>query len=59
MLEGGLQSRAAYIISLPKAIDEAQSFLGYVLSTELSSHSILFSITCTNVTGRIMKRRQL
>jgi len=34
----GLQSRAAYIFyffTLAKGIDDAQSFLGYVLSTEL------------------------
>jgi len=40
---------------LSKAIDDAQYFLGYVFFNEtLFSHSILFSIMCTSVTGRIM-----
>jgi len=48
------------LVVLSKGIDDAQSILGYVLSTKLSLHSILFSITCTSVTkGIMMNRRQL
>ena len=46
----GLQTRAAYIFCFftsSKRIDDAQLFIGYILSTKLSSHSIFFSITCT------------
>jgi len=43
-----------------KGINDAQSLLGNILSAKLFSHSILFSITCTSVTGGIMmNRRQL
>jgi len=38
-------------------MDEAQSFLDYVSSTDLSFH-ILFSITCTSLTGSIMMNRK-
>jgi len=42
-----------YFFSFLKGIDDAQSFLGYVLLTKLCSYCILFSITCASVTGRI------
>jgi len=53
----GLQSKTAYIflfLYLSKGIDDAQSFLDYILSTKLSSHSVTFSIVRTSVTGRII-----
>ena len=60
----GLQSRAAYIFhffTLSKGIDDVPAFLGCVIFDQtLFSHYILFSITCTYVTGAIMtNRRQL
>jgi len=60
----GVCSRKAYIFcfsTLSNGIDGAQSFLGYVfIDRTLFSHSILFSITCTSVTGGVMmNRRQL
>jgi len=59
-----LLSRAAYIFyifTLSKYTDNVHRFLGYVFVNQtLFSHSILFSITCTSVTGGIMmNRRQL
>jgi len=44
------------------ALDDVQSFLGYLLLTKLSFQILflLFSITCTSVTrGIMMNRRQL
>ena len=63
-IKGSLQSRTAYIFffSLSKCLDDAQSFLGYVLLTKPSLRIIfpLFSIMCTSITGGIMmNRRQL
>jgi len=63
-IKSGLQSRAAYLFffSLSKCVDDAQSFLGYVLLTKPSFCIIfpLFSIMCASVTGGIMmNRRQL
>jgi len=48
----GIYLRAAYIFcffTLSKGVDDAQSFLGYILSTSLYvfTHSILFRIKCT------------
>jgi len=50
-----------YFFTLSKGIDDGLSFLGYVLSTKPSfCLTVLFSITCTSVTGGItMNRRQL
>jgi len=49
-----------FFISLPlsKGADDAQSFLGYVLSTKLSFRILFSSFTCTSVTGGIMKKRR-
>jgi len=54
----GLYFKFLYVI---ESIDDAQSFLGYVFFDQyLLSHSTLFTITCTSVTGGIMiNRRQL
>jgi len=63
-IKGSLQSRAAYtsFFSLSKCLDDAQSFLGYILLT-IPSFRIIFPlicIMCTSVTGGIMmNRRQL
>jgi len=62
MINVNFQSRAAYnfyLFTISKGIDNAQSFFGNVLSTKLSSHSILFNITCTSFTEGSMNRRQL
>ena len=49
IIKGGWQSRAPYIFffTLWKGIDDAQFFLDYLLSTKISSHSVIFSITYT------------
>jgi len=46
IIEGSLQSRAVYnfyFFTLSKGIEDAQSFLGYVLSNKLS-FPVLFSL---------------
>ena len=50
-----LRSRAAYILfsGLSKGLNDAQSFLGYFLSTKHFLHSSVLSITCTSVTRRL------
>jgi len=39
-------------------IDDAQPSLGYILSTKLFLHFLLFSIICISVTGGIMMNRK-
>jgi len=53
-------TRLTFFYFFPLSKGMTLSFLGYVLSTKLRSHSVLSSITCTSVAGGIMmNRRQL
>jgi len=65
IINGALRSRTAYIFLfiylLSKGIDDAQSSLGYILSTKLSLSKLFSSeLSAPSVTGGIMmNRRQL
>jgi len=49
-----------FFFNLSQGLDDGPSFLGCVIFDQtLFSHSIIFSITCTSVTGGIIMKRQL
>jgi len=54
---------AFYLFTIPKGLDNAQSFLGYVLSTKLSFRILLSSASrahsVTDYDGIMMNTRQL
>jgi len=47
IIKGGLPIFISLLYRKVDLIDDAQSFLGYILPTKLSMHGILFRIVCT------------